>query len=587
MRARGYVRESTERQAEKFGPDAQRAAIRRACAELGLTLDEQRWYVDLLSGTGRVVRDELARAIEDARQGRLQVLVCYDTSRFARSERLAFAFEDELQRAGARVYYVLERIWADDEDQAMSKGMFHVMSAQYSRTLARKVRDGYAAKFARLGVPGGTAPWGYRFDQAARRMVLTEDAAIRALALRLYGGGDFSSRSLAEELNHRGHRIYGRPFTQWSIVEILRNPIAIGVTRRYAGRAGELLRDDVVAPIVDRETWDRCQELRAQRRVSSGPTRAGVFVLARIAVHAPCGLRLWGHRARLRAGHDRRLIHARGTSCTVSFHRDELPLELDIADWIASWRLGARQRARVAAFLGRERPDAAQRRAAIERRLERAKQLYLLGDLDEPAYAHERERSRKELNALPAPREAAPILHRIEDLARAWPKASLEARRALMEELCERVVVGDGTMELVVRERYRSLIAAIAEPFRAGRHPAPDRLGRGRWSRQEPARWARRGARPRHPDLAPLLEGDLVTEALERKRMCTRSSCARPPMAPLPVDPLRRPRRRKDATRPGCPSAGGCPGPRSGCLNRRPGRGPCSKRAPRSEPPRS
>jgi len=30
---------------------------------------------------------------------------------------------------------------------------------------------------------------------------------------------------------------------------------------------------------------------------------------------------------------------------------------------------------------------------------------------------------------------------------------------AVIEELCERVVIGDGSMELVVRDRYRSLVA--------------------------------------------------------------------------------------------------------------------------------
>lgn len=168
-KARGHIRESTERQGERFGPDAQRAAIRRAAAELGVELDELRGYVDLVSATGRVVRDELARAIADARAGELAILVCYDTSRFARNERLAFAFEDELRQAGARVYYALERIWADDDEQAMPKGTFHVINAEYSRKLSRRIRDGVAAKKARGGYHGGI-PWGYRLSADKMRL---------------------------------------------------------------------------------------------------------------------------------------------------------------------------------------------------------------------------------------------------------------------------------------------------------------------------------------------------------------------------------------------------------------------------------
>ncbi len=469
-RARAYVRESTVEQGDKFGPDAQRAAIGRACTELGVA-DPDRWYTDLVTGTGRVVR--------------------YDTSRWARNERDAFNFEAEMHRAGVRIYYVAERIWSDDvgEGAAIAKGMFHVLNAQYSRTLARKVRDGYAAKFERLGIPGGTVPWGYRFDDEARTLVPTEDAKIRALALELYATGTFSTRTLAAELNQRGHRIDGRPFVQWSIVEILRNPIAIGTTRRYGGRAGEVLREGVVAPIVDAETWSRCLEFRAGRRVSATAPRVTVFVFGRIGIHT-CGERLSGETRR-DAARARALIHR----CSSPFNRDEEPFERAISEWISRWQLDARRRSRVAAFMRRREPDVAGRRATIDRRLARAKELYLLGDLTEAQYAGERAEAQRAIAALPRTGDRERHVRGIADLARAWPKASLPARRALVEELCERVIFGDGTMELVVRDRYRSLVAAVAEPFTefvASR----DHVGRGRPSTKERQVWARRDSNP-------------------------------------------------------------------------------------------
>jgi DNA invertase Pin-like site-specific DNA recombinase len=489
-RARAYVRESTVEQGEKFGPDAQRAAIARACTELRLTQPD-RWYTDLVSGTGKVLRDELARARTDARAREYDVLLCYDTSRWARNERDAFNFEAEMHRAGVRVYYVAERIWSDDpsEGAAIAKGVFHVLNAQYSRTLGRKVRDGYAAKFDRLGIPGGTVPWGYRFDDKGRTLVPTEDARIRALALELYATGRFSSRSLAAELNRRGHRIYGRPFTQWSIVEILRNPIAIGTTRRYGGRAGEVLRDGVVAPIVDRQTWARCLELRSARRVTDTAPRVGVFVFGRIGFHS-CGERLSGYTRRSTAA-ARALVHR----CSAPFNRDEEPFERAVSEWISRWKLDPRRRARLAAFLRRRHPDLEKRRSAVDRRLARAKELFLLGDLSDSEYAAERSSAQNAIVAIPNADAGDVPIRRIEDLARAWPKAPLEARRALVEELCDRVVFGDGTMELVVRDRYRTLVAAVAEPF-ASFVASEDHVGRGRPPKKDRQVWARRDSNP-------------------------------------------------------------------------------------------
>ncbi len=500
-RAAGYIRESTVAQGDKYGPDAQRAAILRACTELGLAAPDT-WYTDLVSGTGALKRSDFQRMVADARARAFDVLVVYDTSRWARNEADAFTYQATLAAAGVRIYYVMERAWSDEDDRAVVIGMNHVMNADYSRRLSRKIRDGYAAKFEQLGLPGGTAPWGYRFADGSRRLVATEDAKIRALALHLYATGEHSTRTLADELNGRGHRINGRAFTQWSIVEILRNPIAIGVTRRHAGRAGEATREGVVEPIVDREAWERCQRLRGTRRFTAGARSPGAFVLARVGVHEACGTRLRGERARTRRGLVRRLMHARATSCGVAFNRDEEPFEQTFADWLASWRIDGRQRSRIVSFVSEERPDTQDRRAAIERRLERARKLYLLGDLDDETYAAERAAAQREFDALPQPqRDAGPIIHAAEEIAQAWPLASLEARRAFVEELCERVVLGDGTMKLVIREKYRALVAAIAPQELVGKNPAPSHVGRGQWRRanaqtQERSMWARRDSNP-------------------------------------------------------------------------------------------
>lgn len=482
-RARGYVRESTQEQGEKYGPDAQRAAITKACAELGLT-GPDRWYTDLVSGTGVVKRSDFRQMIADAEAGSFDVLVVYDTSRFARDASDAFLYQKALRAAGVRIFYVMERAWSDEDDRAIVVGLNHVLNEDYIRRLRRKVRDGYAAKFAKHGAPGGTAPWGYRFVDGATRLVATEDAKVRALAVELYATGEFSSRSLADELNRRGHRIYGRPFTQWSIVEILRNPVVIGVTRRHGGRDGE--RQGAVTPIVSKETWERVVRLRDARRVSDGPTRAGAFVLTGVAVHS-CGGRFSGKMRRTVVGKKRSLLH----SCETSFNRDEDPYEKALSEWIAEWKLDARQRTKFARFLSGQVDDG--RRASAVSRLARAKRLYLVGDISDAEYEREKATARRDIEA-PEPARA---IGSLATLARVWPKASVEARRAVLGELCERVVLGADSMEMVIREPYRALVAAVAEPVKTFDISAPDHSGRGKWPRQEPQRWARRDSRPR------------------------------------------------------------------------------------------
>ncbi len=463
LRARGYVRESTVRQGERYGPDAQRRTIERACSELGLEAPSA-WYTDLVSATGRVVRDELAAARRAAAAREYDVLVCYDTSRWARNERDAFAFEDEMHRAGVRIYYVAERIWSDDEAEgaAIAKGMFHVLNAQYSRTLRRKIRDGYAAKFATLGLPGGQLPWGYQWGAEAKSIELVPDeAAVRRLVFELYGTGAYSSRSLADELNRRGHRIRGRALSAWSAFEILRNPIAIGVTRR-----GDDAHQGAAPPLIDRMLWARCQELLRARRAWRGAVRRNVFVFSSRARHAPCDRPLWGHRRSLRGRPERRLVHS-SPKCGAAFARNEEHLEWVFQAWLETFRLDAVHRVRLAAFLREDSagPHVERVREQAERRLERARKLFLLGDIEEPKFLAERREAQRVIDAaVPSRAPVVSDVKALQALAAAWPKASLEARREFVEQLTTEVRFDGDSMELVIRPELRRMVAALAKP---------------------------------------------------------------------------------------------------------------------------
>jgi site-specific DNA recombinase len=89
LKARGYIRESTERQADKWGPAEQRRAQERFADEWGLRFDGH-YYTDLISGRSTLKRSDFKRMIADADASEFRVLLVYDTSRFARNELDAY-----------------------------------------------------------------------------------------------------------------------------------------------------------------------------------------------------------------------------------------------------------------------------------------------------------------------------------------------------------------------------------------------------------------------------------------------------------------------------------------------------------------
>lgn len=308
---------------------------------------------------------------------------------------------------------------------------------------------------------------------------------MRRLVFELYGTGEYSSRSLADELNRRGVRIAGRPFNGSTAFEILRNPIAIGTTRR-----GIETHEGAVPAIIDRDLWDRCQRILSERRAWQGAARRNVFVFSSRAKHVPCGRALWGWRKPIRGKSQRRLAHS-SPACGIPFQRNEEILERIFAMWLDTFELDTRRRTKLAAFLRDVDDDRgedleAERRRA-EQRLERAKTLYLLGDLEEKAFLAERRASQAVLEATPRPRDVGvKDAIAMRTLAAAWPKASLEARRAFIEELVTEIRFDSETIELVIRPELRRMVAALASPAIAV-EMSQERDERGRWSQEDAA----------------------------------------------------------------------------------------------------
>ncbi len=453
--ARGYIRESTARQGEKFGPDAQRQAIRRAARELGVTLDETRWYTDLVSGTGRVVRDELARAIVDARAGELEVLVCYDTSRFARNERLAFAFEDELRRAGARVYYALERIWADDEDQAMPKGIFHVINAEYSRKLSRRIRDGLAAKRARGGYAGGV-PWGYRFSGDRMSLERTAEHALRIRIWNDYATGKYTLATLADRLTAEGHSIRSRPFTKFTLHEILRRNVDV----RIGG--------------LSRETYDRVQAILASRRDAMAKVgkRRRSYLFADLARCADCGERFIG-RALWRPGATAPILQLKHPlrGCRHGIRNEDL-IRDRIGQWLDGWCLPSDVRVRIARYLRRRAAGDphAERRGRVEAAIARLRKQHEWGAIPDGDFLEEHTRLASTLAELappaivPAPSEDA--LKLADQIGTAWGRVSDERRREFLTEWFTAIrIARDGGITMVPREQYAPIVYAAVSRY--------------------------------------------------------------------------------------------------------------------------
>ena len=255
----GYLRESTVGQAERYGPAIQRAEQARYAQRYGLVSSE-REYVDLVSGKDTLRRTDFARMIADAEAGEFDVLLCYDTSRFARNVEDAYSYRRRLAAVGVVVVFCADGLISGNTDTYELEGMRTVSDAAYIRRLSRNVARGYDQKWRMFADPGGNAPLG--FARVGERQLLAPvegpDLDRVRRAFELYASGARSDTNLADELG----------LAEAGLTEILTNPLYAGRAIRHKGKPDQEEQPARFEAPIDPALFERVQAIRAQRRTA-------------------------------------------------------------------------------------------------------------------------------------------------------------------------------------------------------------------------------------------------------------------------------------------------------------------------------
>jgi site-specific DNA recombinase len=199
-KAVGYIRVSTEGQAvDGVSLDAQRAKV-TAWAELNGY--EAVFFMDAgISGGRADNREALQNALNTARAG--DALVVYSLSRLSRSTRDTIEIADHLERKGADLVSLSERI---DTTNAAGKMVFRMLAVlnEFERDqISDRTKAAMQYKKSK-NERVGSIPYGY--ELAADGIHITENEAeqeIVATARKLRDAG-LSLRAIATELSERG-----------------------------------------------------------------------------------------------------------------------------------------------------------------------------------------------------------------------------------------------------------------------------------------------------------------------------------------------------------------------------------------------
>ncbi len=301
-----YIRYSSEMQSDSFSLDAQLRQIKEQAERDGVEIVKV--FADpAQSAYRKKYRPGINAMREAARRGEFRILYVHKVDRLARRLEWALEIVHELQSLDISFKAVEQPF---DLRTPEGKLLFHLVSSLgefYSDNLSKETNKGKLERSTQ-GYHNGAVPWGYISQLQGNRKVGVPDPEKAPVVVEMferYATGAYSDQQIAEWLNVQGYRTSrDHPFGKDTVRDMLCNMYYLGkisyrgMTVRPKGvsfrSTPRRVSEGQHQPIITQGLWDRCQAVRASRRVAVKTIKKTVRInlLQGLVVCVHCGRRL-------------------------------------------------------------------------------------------------------------------------------------------------------------------------------------------------------------------------------------------------------------------------------------------------------
>lgn len=264
-------------------------------------------YVDDgISGTNTKKRAAFNHMIDDAVNGKFDLIITKEISRFARNIVDSITYTRELKKHGVGVLFLNDGIYTLDSDGELRLALLSTIAQEESRKTSERVKWGQRRQMEK-GVVFGKDMLGY--DVRGGKLIINEEGAetVRKIFHKFLDEGKGAHR-IAKELREEGIKTATR-MKDWSytnILRILRNEKYCGdlvqqktytpdylthQKKRNYGEVETVTIRDHHEPIISRERFEAAQRELKRRRPSDSTVKAYAngYALSGKIVCGECG----------------------------------------------------------------------------------------------------------------------------------------------------------------------------------------------------------------------------------------------------------------------------------------------------------
>lgn len=240
-------------------------------------------YIDEgITGTQAKKRPAFLRMIEDAKNGKFDLIVTREVCRFARNTVDTLVTTRELKNIGVEVYFVEDNIWTMDGDGELRLTIMATLAQEESRKVSERVKAGQHISRTNGVIYGNGNILGY--DRVEGKYVINEEQAETVrMIFDMYLNEGIGATKNANELCRR-RRVAASGQIKWTssnVSRILGNPTYMGYMAYGKSFSNNYLEQKRVnnhksdtymyvkadfEPIVTEEEWRKCEAIRKSRR---------------------------------------------------------------------------------------------------------------------------------------------------------------------------------------------------------------------------------------------------------------------------------------------------------------------------------
>ena len=265
-------------------------------------------YADRIRGENAENRVQFQRMIQDAYDGKFDLILTKEVSRFARNTIDSLTYTRDLLKHGVGVFFMTDNICTIEPDSELRLTIMSSIAQDEVRKLSERVKFGHRKAIENGHVIGNSRIFGYDKDHS--KLVINEkEAEMVKLIYETYATGNYGLRDIEKLLWDKGYRSRaGKLIHHNTIGGIIQNPKYKGW---YCGNKVKItdyrtkqqkflppeewvmFKDEtgeIVPAIVSEELWDKANKIFAERSMKVKATDRSAKKTSPLSGKIICGV---------------------------------------------------------------------------------------------------------------------------------------------------------------------------------------------------------------------------------------------------------------------------------------------------------